>query len=42
MGNGLRYANFHENLFSGNETKSFFALHFFPKRPIHILQIQNP
>ena len=30
MGNGLRYANFHENLFCGDETKSFFALHFFP------------
>ena len=37
MGNGLRYANFHENLFSGNETKSFFCPPLFPKRPIHII-----
>ena len=38
MGNGLKYANFHENLFSGNETKSFFLCPpLFPKRPIHIV-----
>ena len=37
MGNGLRYANFHKNLFSGNETTSFFCPSLFPKRPIHII-----